>query len=183
MTPEELQEWLDNYLIEISMFMDYEPSIKTEESLRLTLEHWFADDAWKEGGHRFVHLGIDGRGSQFALWIRPGSEDEEPPVVYFGSEGGGGVIAASPKDWALAVAHAPGIDEYPSGGGQSVLDPDGNWKIADDDPGFAAEREENLAHLETYRSAVEERFGAIPDLDELTDGLDELRSEFAALVG
>ena len=69
MTPEELQEWLDKYFIEISIFMDYEASMDSEESLCSTLEYWFSDDSWKEGGHRFVHLGIDGRGSQFAALV------------------------------------------------------------------------------------------------------------------
>jgi len=50
-------------------------------------------------------------GSQFAAWMRPGGADA--PVVYFGSEGVRGVLARSPRDWALAIAHALWIDEYP----------------------------------------------------------------------
>lgn len=166
MTAEELQAWVDEHIDDIVCFMDYEPTIETDEDLAGTLRYWFDREDWNDG-QRFVHLGIDGMGSQFAAWVRPGSN--ETPIVYFGSEGGRGVLVGSPRDWALALAYAPWIDEYPT----------------DDGPAGLTEGEvedEAQEALESYRGALQARFGAVPSLEQLTSGLEDLNKEFLAWV-
>jgi hypothetical protein len=74
MTAEELQAWLETHIYDIHAFMDYEPTIDSDDELMTTLGYWFRRDDWREAEYRFVHLGIDGMGSQFAAWIRPGAE-------------------------------------------------------------------------------------------------------------
>lgn len=175
MTNEELQKWLDEQFDEIFRFMEYEPSIDSEEQLATTLGYWFGNDEWKEGGHRFLHLGIDGAGGQFAIWLRPGFQDPHP-VVYLGSEGGAGVVASSPENWALSIAHAPGLNEYPTAGGPATLEPELNYLLDEE----GEEGEEAKEALARYRTAAEERFGAIPELSKLTGDLDELNQQFAA---
>lgn len=167
MSPEELRAWLSERIDEIVQFMDYEPTLESEEELATTLGYWFAGDAWKTAGYRFIHLGIDGTGSQIAAWIRP--DAAQIPVVLFGSEGGAGVLAASCEDWAKCVAHAPFIDEYPD----------------DDAPRLSAsevEDDEGLAAQNAYKEAVQQRFGSLPPLEQLTADLDELDEEFVTWV-
>jgi len=41
MTAEELQIWLEEHIDEIFSFMDYEPTIESEEELAGTLRYWF----------------------------------------------------------------------------------------------------------------------------------------------
>ncbi len=178
MTPEELQEWLEAHIDEIFAFMDYEPTLNSEEEFVETMGYWFGRDDWNEPGYRFVHLGIDGMGSEFVAWIRPGV-DGPAPVVYFGSEGGRGVLARSPKDWAMVLAHAPGIIEYAFGDDPAQLDVTSNWMLEDDDPEFAETARQKLA---SYRDAVIERFGELPDFEALANGLDELNAEFCGWV-
>ncbi|QDG51127.1 hypothetical protein FIV42_10385 [Persicimonas caeni] len=178
MTVEELQQWLEEHIDKIFTFMDYEPTIDSEEEFATTMGYWFGDEGWTEAGYEFAHLGIDGMGSQFAAWIRPGAEGP-PPVVYFGSEGGSGVLVRSPRDWAMVLAYAPGVDEYPTFTSPARLDPELNWMLEDDDPDAAAEAERALEH---YRAACVERFGDVPSFEELTSGLDELNEEFRGWI-
>jgi hypothetical protein len=105
---EALRTWLVEHVHDIAACMDYEPTLDTDEELARTLGHWFGSTRWAASGHRFVHLGIDGTGGQFAAWIRPNAPAPYP-VVLFGSEGGRGVLASSPLRWAQILAHAPGI--------------------------------------------------------------------------
>lgn len=178
MTAEELQAWLEENIDLIVAFMDYEPTIDSDEELAMTLGFWFDNDAWNDRGDHFAHLGIDGMGSQFAAWQRPGDEGP-PPIVYFGSEGGCGVLVRTPMDWVMALAHAPGIDEYPAEG-QARLDTESNWMLdAEQDDEMVEEARTALAE---YQGIVQERFGAINDLDSLTADLDEINAEFAAWI-
>lgn len=178
MTAEELQAWLEENIDLIVVFMDYEPTIDSDEELAMTLGFWFDNDAWNTRGDSFAHLGIDGMGSQFAAWTRPG-DDGPPPIVYFGSEGGAGVLARTPLDWAMALAHAPGINEY-SDEGPAELDPEANWMMDDEQDEDMIE--EARSALATYRESVQSRFGSLSDLDSVTADLDELNAEFAAWI-
>lgn len=161
MTIDDLRAWLEKYIDDICSFMDYEPSLDSERELRKTLGYWFDDKQVDLGGHRFVHLGIDGTGSQLAAWIRPGAEGP-PPVVIFGSEGESGVLVASPRDWALAIAHCPFFD-------------------TEEEPArLSVEGCEDPKALGKYQTAVERKLGEIPDLEELTEGLEDLNAELEA---
>ena len=74
-TNESAQAWVQHYVQTICAFMDYEPTVSTDEELEATLrDHWFRDPAWNSPGYRFHSLGCDGTGGQFALWVRPGGE-------------------------------------------------------------------------------------------------------------
>lgn len=168
MSPDELRAWLTEHIGEIFKFMDYEPTLHSEEELATTLGYWFAGDAWKAAGYRFVHLGIDGSGSQIAAWIRPNAE--QIPVVLFGSEGGAGVLAASCEDWAKCIAYAPYIEEYPD-------DEDERLWIPEDEGDADAK-----AAQASYTKAVLQRFGELPPLDDLTANLDALDEEFVTWV-
>ncbi len=174
MTAEELQAWLEDNVDLIVAFMDYEPTIDSNEELAMTLGFWFDNDAWNTRGDSFVHLGIDGMGSQIAAWHRPG-DDGPPPIVYFGSEGGAGVLVRTPLDWAMALAHAPGIDEYPDDG-PACLDPEANWMLDDEQDDDLIE--EARGALAQYREQVQSKFGSLSDLDTVTSDLDELNAEF-----
>lgn len=169
MTLEELQAWLIEHLDDIASFMDYEASLDDEATLAATLDAWFDSEHWRSSDHRFIHLGIDGTGGQFAAWIAPGSAPPYP-IVLFGSEGGAGVLCASPSDWAQILAHAPVIDDL--GEPASVLP-------ADDDDDLDEEAEEAL---ESYRAAVENHFDAWPSLLELTEDLESLNEQFLEWV-
>jgi alkanesulfonate monooxygenase SsuD/methylene tetrahydromethanopterin reductase-like flavin-dependent oxidoreductase (luciferase family) len=170
MEAQDLQRWLEDHVQEIFQFMDYEATIESDEQLAVTLGYWLGDENWREQtDHRFVHLGIDGTGSQVAAWMRP-EEDGPPPIVFFGSEGGVGVLTATPLNWALLIAHAPWLNEYPSDGGPARavalddVDDDGAEALAD------------------YRDAVTERFGELPSFDDLTSDIDDLNEAFEQWV-
>lgn len=178
MTAEELQAWLEENIDLIVVFMDYEPTIDSDEELAMTLGFWFDNDAWNSRGDSFTHLGIDGTGSQFAAWNRPGDEGP-PPIVFFGSEGGAGVLVRSPVDWAMALAHAPGVDEYPDDG-PAHLDPEVNWMLDDEQDEDMIE--EARSALAQYREEIQNRLGSLSDLDTLTADLDDLNIEFAAWI-
>lgn len=178
MTAEELQAWLEENVDLIVAFMDYEPSIDSDDELAMTLGFWFDNDAWNTRGDNFAHLGIDGMGSQFAAWHRPGDEGP-PPIVYFGSEGGAGVLVRTPLDWAMALAHAPGVDEHPDDGA-ARLDPEMNWMLDEDQDEDLIE--EARGALSQYREQIQARLGALSDLDTLTADLDELNAEFLAWI-
>lgn len=191
MTPTDLQGWLSDHIDHISRFMDYEATIDSEEALADTLDAWLGGEGWRGNGHRFVHLGIDGMGGQFAAWVRPDDVEDAgdgsgsgPPVVLFGSKGGRGVLARSPEAWAQIVAWAPFIDEYggdPSFGAEDgetapiPLKAEGSWMLEDAEP-------ETREALEAYRAAVEARFGELPPLEELAAGREALDAEFRAWV-
>lgn len=178
MTAEDLQAWLEDQIDLIVAFMDYEPTIDSDDELAMTLGFWFDNENWNERGDHFIHLGIDGRGSQFAAWARPG-DDGPPPIVYFGSEGGMGVLVREPLDWAMALAHAPGIDEHPADGA-ARLDPDANWMLdAEEDEDLVEEARSALAR---YQQLVQERLGSLSDLETVTADLDDLNAEFTAWV-
>jgi len=161
MNTAQLRSWLEKHIDDICSFMDYEPTLDSDEELRRTLGYWFDDQEVDLGGHRFVHLGIDGTGSQLAAWFRPGV-DGPPPVVIFGSEGGTGVLVATPRDWAFALAHCPFFD-------------------TDEEPArLTVEDCEDEQALGRYQRAVERKLGDLPGMDELTEGLEDLNTEFAA---
>ncbi len=178
MTPEELGKWLSENLDEIYTFMDYEATIDSEKELAVTLGHWLGSDFWATTKHRFIHLGIDGAGSQFAAWIRPG--ETQIPVVFFGSEGGAGALATSCKNWAKTIAYAPAIEEYTEPGHRR-LDPGQNWKIDGDEVG-QDQADEAKAAQATYRAAVEKRLGKMPSLHQLMTDLDKVDAEFVQWV-
>ena len=177
MTHRELQAWLETHTADIVCFMDYEPSIETDEELATTLGYWFDSEMWSDSGYTFTHLGIDGMGSQFAAWHRPGAE-QEPPIVYFGSEGGRGVLVRSPEDWVQIIAHAPTIDEYPSDDGPAILTRE-SFFLSSEDP---QEAEEARTALARYSAAVTAVYGEVPPLSELTSGLDSLNQDFLEWV-
>jgi hypothetical protein len=168
MSPDELRAWLTEHIGEIFRFMDYEPTLDSEDELATTLGYWFAGDAWKAAGYRFVHLGIDGTGSQIAAWIRP--QATQIPVVLFGSEGGAGVLAASCEDWAKCIAYAPYIEEYPND------EDDRLWIPEDEDDADAK------AAQQAYKKAVEKRFGVLPPFEDLIADIDDLDEEFVTWV-
>jgi len=177
MTVQELVAWLEAHE-EIYSFMDYETTIETEKELADTLGYWFGSKRWASDGDRFIHLGIDGTGSQFAMWLRPGHT--EGPVVFLGSEGGTGALASNCENWAKIIAHAPFIDEN-ADDGERIVSADGNYKL-DFENLTSEEVLESKEALQTYQTAILEHFGTLPELDELTSGLEEIHAEFQAWV-
>ena len=178
LTPADLRQWLTDHIDEIYAFMraDYEPTLASEDDLTTILgTYGFRDEHWNRPGYRFVHLGHDACGGEVAAWIRPGHEHSEPPVVFFGSEGGHGVLAATLTRWALLLAHAPEIHEYPV---PSVVGPVTDSSQKDDPETLAAEAKA----LAAYRQAALGRFGQIPEMDVLTSDVDALNAEFTAWV-
>ena len=176
MTGEELQRWLEEQGDTIASFMDYDPTIQTEEELEQTLQSWFDSERWDAGGHRFLHLGSDNTGGEFALWLRPDEPLEPPPVVYFGSEGGSGVLVASPQSWALALAYAPGVEELAGQDDPAYIDVELGWMAdPEEDPEWF---EEAQGALQEYRAAAEERFDDIPSFASLTQGIEDLNADF-----
>jgi hypothetical protein len=176
LTVAELTALLEADVAGVMAFMDYEPTIESEEELASTLDAWTGSKKWRQTGHRFEHLGIDGTGGQFAAWHRPGAEGP-PPVVLFDSEGGRGVLASSPARWAQVVAHAPAITfaQEPV----RAVKREGELGQHRDDP---ESEEEARAALEAYRAAVEKKLGKLPPLKELTGDLEKLNKEFLAWV-
>lgn len=171
MNPEQLQAWVQTHIDDLFRFMDYEPTVDDEELVD-TLGSWLDNDGWASDD-RFVHLGIDGTGSQVAVWVR--AQDEQRPVVFFGSEGGLGVLTATPEAFALALAHAPYFEAFEEPARLEGQDD----PLADKDD---EEREEVRAALERYRAAVRKDLGEAPALSELTAGLDELNRELREWV-
>lgn len=172
----DLRALLEEHAHTIFAFMDYEPTLATDDHLAATLGFWFGSPRWAETGHRFVHLGSDGTGGQIAAWIRPGAQPPHP-VVLFGSEGGRGVLAASPADWARIVAHASFIDDYDTPASATP------YRAYLDEKQYSPEDVARARlHLDAYRAAVEDRFGSIPPLEELIDELEDLNAVFLAWV-
>ncbi len=170
-----LQAWLTAHIGDLMMFLDYEASID-DERLTDTLQSWFGGTRWHESGHRFIHLGQDGSGGQFAVWVRPGASAPHP-VVVLGSEGGRGVLVGSPTAWAQVLAHGVSIDDYNE---PAVLHAGKAWSLSD---GVGEdERAEAQEALATYRAAVETELGPLPPFEELTAGLDSVNDEFGAFV-
>ncbi len=169
-----LRTFLEEHAHTIFAFMDYEPTLESEQALARTLGFWFRDDGWAATGHRFVHLGIDGTGGQIAAWIRPGAEPPYP-IVLFGSEGGRGVLAATPADWVRVIAHAPFIDDYVHPATATTYS-----AMLDENEHSPEQVARAQHHLDIYRDAVEDLLGALPPLEQLIDGLDELNREFSA---
>jgi hypothetical protein len=184
MDTEALRGLLAEQVDSIFAFMDYEV-VCDDADLASTLDAWLGSARWKESGHRFVHLGIDGSGGQFAAWIRPGAE-EPHPVVFFGSEGGRGVLAASPGAWAKMLASWITVNEYDYSGPDEDDSPHDRPSTVSargvydhDDPDDIARAKAALAG---YRTAVEAKLGATPSLERLQEGASELNPEFLAWV-
>jgi hypothetical protein len=156
--------------------MDYEPSIYDEDDLADTLNYWFDTPSWRDGGHRFLHLGIDGTGSQVAAWVRPGHEpDATTPVVFFGSEGERTVLAASPLDWAFMIAHAPGL--------WGSFEPMASLREDEEDEFYEDEDEERPSQLlARYHELVENTHGEVPSFEELRGRASVLDEEFVTWV-
>ena len=171
MNPEQLQAWVQAHIDDLFRFMDYEPTVDDAEFLD-TMGSWLDNETWASDD-RFVHLGIDGTGSQVAVWVR--AQDEQRPVVFFGSEGGLGVLTATPEAFALALAHAPYFESFEEPAGLAKQDD----PLADKDD---EEREEAQAAFERYRAAVRKELGDIPALQDLTTGLDVLNRELLEWV-
>ena len=172
----ELRAWLELHCMDVFAFMDYEPTLSSDDALAGTMDAWFGTDAWRATGHRFVDLGTEGSGSLFAAWIRPGAV-EPFPVVLLGSEGGRGVLASSPARWAQLVAHAPLIDD--------CHEPASAVVRSDEELDEAFQRaagRDPRASLRAYRDACAARFGPLPTRDDLTGGLDALNGELLAWV-
>jgi len=165
-----LQRWVTEHVDHIFAFMDYEPTIEEADEVKSTLGYWLDNHEWASDDE-FLHLGIDGTGSQFLVWKR--ASDQQAPVVFFGSEGGLGVLTATPAAFAQALAHRPWVDGYEEPA--SLTDNEGD----DLDEDEAAEADKALA---TYKAAVEDRFGPLPSLAELTAGVDALNQELRAWV-
>ncbi len=164
--PEQLQAWVVTHVDDLSQFIDYEPTVDDAEFAD-TMGSWLDNEAWASDD-RFVHLGIDGTGSQVAVWVR--AHDEQRPVVFFGSEGGLGVLTASPEAFALALAHAPCFEPFEEPARLGTQDDPLEGK--DDE-----ERVDAQAALDRYRVAVRKELGEPPALSTLTTGLDELNRE------
>jgi len=171
MTPEQLQAWVQTHVDDLFRFIDYEATVDDDE-FKDTMGAWLDNESWASDD-RFVHLGIDGTGSQLAVWIR--AQDEQRPVVFFGSEGGLGVLTATPEAFALALAHAPYFESFEE---PARLDRQED-PLADKDDD---EREEASAALDRYRAAVHKHLGEPPALPELTKGLDALNGELLEWV-
>lgn len=170
-----LQAFLATHIGTLHTFLDYEASID-DDRLDDTLKAWFGGTRWHHSGHRFAHLGIDGRGGEFAVWIRPGAEAPHP-VVVLGGEGGRGVLVASPAAWAQVLAHAVHIDDYAD---PAKMTANGSYALSDD--AGECEREDAEEAVAKYRAAVTAELGPIPAFDTLTAGLDALNVEFGAFV-
>ena len=172
---DDLKNWLTKHEDAIHTFMDYELSFNSEERLASTLGSWFGTEAKTE--IPFSHLGIDGRGSQFAAWKR---DDGSTPIVYFGSEGGAGVVANSPTDWALAIALGLDIEEYPNfeTDAPSCLINEPAWKISDYDDEFDDPDYNPNLMLEAYKTACIEKFGALKTYDEIVLNLGDINDAF-----
>jgi|GEM_PF-3239550 len=178
----DLIPWLDTHAANLFLFVDYEVSRASNQELAETLgRSWFCKpETWNESGYSFVSLGHDGSGGLVAAWIRSGDQSP-PPIVFFGSEGGYGVLALNPERFAQALAHGPSIDEHPTSAEHvpSQLSPD-NWML---DPTDAdADIPQASAAQAHYQTAVVNRFGLIPELDELIADLEPLNDEFCGWV-
>ncbi|MCB9780546.1 MAG: hypothetical protein H6742_18410 [Alphaproteobacteria bacterium] len=177
MNETELIDWLKIHLFEIATFMDYQPTMRTQEALYGTLaKHWFRRDDWGSRGDRLVSLGQDGTGGLICLWQGP----ESPPpgaIVIFGSEGGLGVLATSPERFVQLVAHAPFFDPYQKPARATA---EGNWQLEEDD---GSDPEGPTHMLARYRAATEAQFGPLPPMDALTEGALELSDALVAWAG
>ncbi len=177
MNVEQLRSWLEEQCDLIFGAMDYEPSLYDEDDLADTLNYWFNTPNWREGGHRFIHLGIDGTGSQIAAWVRPGHEpDDATPVVFFGSEGDCTVLAANPLDWAFTIAYAPGF-----------------WEPFDEMDGLQEEEEDDYyedvgdeerpsRRLARYREVVSNAHGEVPSFADLRGRASVFQEEFTTWI-
>lgn len=178
----ELREWLEAH-DEIMSFTDFESTFDDDEEFSTTMQYWFNNPEWNDGKYTFVHVGIDGMGSQFAVWKRPDSD--VMPVVYFGSEGGRGVLTKSPEGFALALSYGIGIDEYDYSNdmeGPAKISA-GNWMLDEAVDGDLEDGEDDpQALLARYQSTTAKKFGKIPPLEELIGELEELNKEFMTWV-
>lgn len=157
-----LQQWVEAHCDSIISFMDYEPTPESEDELKSTLGSWLDNSDWTSED-RFLSLGADGTGGLFVVWVR--AEDDRRPVLLLGSEGGFGVLTATPREFAMALAHGPWIDDFEEPASLTAA----GEETLDEEERAAAE-----AAKAAYRTAVQAEFGAIPPLDSLTTGLDEL---------
>lgn len=171
----ELQAWLGTHLRDLVRFVDYEATID-DERLVDTLKSWFGGVRWHQSGHRFAHLGHDGRGGQFAVWVRPGAEAPHP-VVLLGSEGGRGVLVGTPLAWAQVLAHGVSVQDFRE---PATMQAGGAWALSDG--ADAEERDIARQALERYRSAVAAELGPLPSFEALTADLDALNAELGSFV-
>lgn len=175
----ELLSFFDTHDDALMGFLDFEPVGGGD--VDDTLDAWFDSPAWRDSGHRFTGLGMDGTGGLFLAWHDPEATPDSPvPIVHLGSEGERGVLTASPGAFAQALAHGPGIadgwNELPArlaAGTSMYLDED------DVDADELAEAREALA---TWRLAVEARLGAVPPMDGLVAIPEALQARFFAVT-
>jgi hypothetical protein len=167
MDEKQLVAWLWQHEDLVPRLMEFEVTRPTEDGFTAALRQgnrpgdpgW---DEWNRPRYRFVHLGQDGSGGLFGVWLRPDA-DPPHPVIFFGSEGGHGVLASSPERWAQLVAYAPTVEEYPTPSSSK--------------PGTAPD-----ADLAAYRSAVEARLGPLPPFTALVNDLDPLNDVFTRWI-
>lgn len=79
--------------------------LRSESDWPVTLDYWFGSPRWRESGHRFELIGVDGTGGMYCLWTYPELTAPDAPVVFLGSEGEGvSVIATSVTDLVEVLA-------------------------------------------------------------------------------
>lgn len=69
--------------------------VRSESDWPVTLDHCFGSPAWRETGHRFDLVGIEGTGGLFCLWHYPELGSISAPVVFLGSDGEGISVVAN----------------------------------------------------------------------------------------
>jgi len=69
--------------------------LRSESDWPVTLDYWFGSPGWRESGHSFELIGVDGTGGMYCLWSYPQLNSPDVPVVFLGSEGEGVSVLAS----------------------------------------------------------------------------------------
>lgn len=173
MTPEELQSWLTSHEEPINSFMDYEIYFEAPSELVETIGMWTQNEKWNEDGTKFVHLGADGTGSMFLVWLKPG--ESTGPIAFLGSEGSYGILTKSPEDFAHAIAYGPEVDEDWDDGNSTLSE--SNWNLTEGDQEDIDEAKEKL---ENYKNAAIKKFGALKSFNSISEeGLESHRAEFS----
>lgn len=79
--------------------------IRSENDWPVTLDYWFGSPRWRESGHSFELIGVDGTGGMYCAWTYPQLHSQDPPIVFLGSEGEGvSVIASRVADFVEILA-------------------------------------------------------------------------------
>lgn len=156
----------------LSTFLDLEAH-PTTTPVDADLSSWCGfDPPWRETD-RFIVIGADASGSQFAVW----STQPTLPIVYFGSEGGYGVLAPDPLSWIRALTYAPLVEEYPSTEPSSS-----RLSLPQEGPTPLDDGASTAQAAARYKAAVELDFGPMPPFSDLVTVTIEIRTAFSRIM-